>query len=41
MGRCGAVGLRAVENALAFSKEAGEVDPGVQLSDVADLGLVP
>jgi hypothetical protein len=36
-----AAGLRAVENALAFSKEAGEVDPAVQLSDVADLALVP
>lgn len=36
-----AAGQRAIENALAFSKQAGEVDPGVQLSDVADLALVP
>jgi ABC-type nitrate/sulfonate/bicarbonate transport system substrate-binding protein len=36
-----ATGQRAVEGALAYSKEAGEVEPGIQLADVADLSLAP
>ena len=36
-----AAGLHGIQNALTFSKEAGEVEPGVQVADVADLALVP
>lgn len=36
-----AAGQQAVEAALAFAKEAGEVGAGVQLSDVADLSFYP
>lgn len=36
-----ATGQRAVEGALAYSKEAGEVEPRIQLADVADLSLAP
>lgn len=36
-----AAGQQAVEAALAFAKEAGEVGAGVQLGDVADLSFYP
>jgi ABC-type nitrate/sulfonate/bicarbonate transport system substrate-binding protein len=36
-----AAGQRAIEQAILYSKEAGEVDPGIQFDDIADLSLYP
>ncbi len=36
-----AAGQQALENALSFAKESGQVEPGVQLADVAALSFYP